>query len=198
MRRIEKIKSLAAGFLEAVANWTEKRGLSFNPRRLLARYKLPGWLISLLGVVQRLSGWEDHIRFTFDAVKEMGGDPALFASIASSWITSAGLIVAGMAYVVFVGEPKEGTLRHPWLPVIGWSVFGTCAVALSLLIGGVYVEGLRLEAYSNGQRDAHQDRAPGRGVRAVLAGGLDRRQVARAGKLTRAVSLTAPSVSRLM
>ena len=42
----------------------------------------------------------------------MGGDPEMIASVVTSPWFSAALVVSGVGYLVFVGEPQKGAVAH--------------------------------------------------------------------------------------
>jgi hypothetical protein len=93
-------------------------------------------------------------------VESMGGSPALIVSIISSWQFGLALIVVGLAYTIFVGEPKAGVQRHPALPFIAASVFAICVTLLaSLAIYGEYELQLR-KAYAAGSSGIPRDTSP--------------------------------------
>jgi hypothetical protein len=74
----------------------------------------------------------------------------MVASLISSSFFSFGLIVAGVAYTIFVGEPKSGTQRHAWWPYVAASVFAVCfAMMGSVALYGAYELQLR-KAYAAG------------------------------------------------
>jgi hypothetical protein len=102
---------------------------AFRPR------KLPGWFISILGLIERLLLWDDRIRLAYDATRELGGEPALLVNTLLSPWTGMAMIAAGLAYVVFVGEPEHGVQRHRWWPMVGWSVFALCATWIIIALG---------------------------------------------------------------
>jgi hypothetical protein len=93
-------------------------------------------------------------------VESMGGSPALIVSIISSWQFGFALIVAGLTYTIFVGEPKAGVQRHPALPYIAGSVFAVCVTLLaSFAIYGEYELQLR-KAYAAGASGIPRDTSP--------------------------------------
>jgi hypothetical protein len=91
--------------------------------------------MSVLGALKTVDEWSETVRLAYDAMRELGGEPALVADVLSSPWAGLAMIAGGMAYVVFVGEPKQGVQRHPGWPVLGWSVFGVCLTALLVGFG---------------------------------------------------------------
>ena len=50
-------------------------------------------------------------------------------SILNSSAVSIMLLVSGIAYLIFVGQPEKGVQRHPFWPYLTWSIFGLCFAA---------------------------------------------------------------------
>jgi hypothetical protein len=101
--------------------------------------KLPGWLGILLGAISRLASQEERIRQAYHLVREMGGEPEAIVTIIQSPLFSVALVIAGVTYLIFVGEPQQGTQRHPAWPIIGYSVAGICLTAMiSVFLWGQY------------------------------------------------------------
>jgi hypothetical protein len=93
-------------------------------------------------------------------VESTGGSTALVVSVISSWQFGFGLIVVGLAYTIFVGEPKAGVQRHPALPYIAASVFAICATSLAgFAIYGEYELQLR-KAYAEGASGIPRNSSP--------------------------------------
>ena len=90
----------------------------------------------------------------------MGGTPAMIATALSSWWFSLALIVGGVAYTVFVGEPEKATQRHHWWPYAA----GAFLILWLTAIGGVFAYGwfeLKMrQAYDQGMAGAPRG-APG-------------------------------------
>jgi hypothetical protein len=78
---------------------------------------------------------EEHIRHAYHFMHEMGGEPEMIATLVESPWFSFGLVAAGVTYLIFVGEPKEGVQRHPWWPIVGWSIFSLCLLGIVSVIG---------------------------------------------------------------
>jgi hypothetical protein len=72
-------------------------------------------------------------------VEAMGGTKAMIASAMTTPFFGLALVLGGVAYTVFVGEPKKGVQGHPFWPYVGWAVFAVCLTAMILvpLYGGV-------------------------------------------------------------
>jgi len=108
--------------------------------------KLPGWAEIAVGVAARISSHEERIRNAFEVMRDMGGDPEMIASVVTSPWFSAGLILSGVSYLVFVGEPQKGAQRQPWWPILGWSVVSISVVTLLSVIGYGYFQYRVIEA----------------------------------------------------
>ena len=101
--------------------------------RPFAFRKWPGWAVIVLGFGERAALYEERIREAFHIVRDMGAEPeAIVSALESPWF-SAALVIAGVGYLIFVGEPREGVQRHPWWPYVGWSVFAFCLTAIVLV-----------------------------------------------------------------
>jgi hypothetical protein len=132
-----------------------------NKLRVLSLFSLRriwGLGILAIGLLLQLGRWGwtaadylGRLDVLWRIVETMGGTPALFASVISSWQFSLALIVIGLAYTIFVGEPEVGTQRHAWWPYAAASVFFVCvAVIASVSIYGWFEVQLR-RAYDQGQ-----------------------------------------------
>jgi hypothetical protein len=100
---------------------------------LFSLRRLPGLALALLGLGWRLLDYLGRTDIFIRIVESTGGRPAMIASALSSIWFSVGLVLVGIAYVVFVGEPEKGAQRHPWWPYVGWSVFAVCLTAIILV-----------------------------------------------------------------
>jgi hypothetical protein len=109
-------------------------------RRLASLFsfrRIWGPALTVLGLVGQAMhwGWQSldilgRLDVFWRVVETMGGSPAMIASIISSWQFSLALIVVGIGYTVFVGEPESGTQRHAWWPYVAASVFFICVAAM--------------------------------------------------------------------
>lgn len=132
-------------------SWRRIWGLAITALGLLTQAIHWGWFsLDILGRLDVL--WR--------VVETMGGTPAHIASIISSWQFSLALIVVGLTYTVFVGEPKAGVQRHPWWPYIAASVFFfSFAIMATVAIYGEYELQLR-KAYAAGASGIPRDISP--------------------------------------
>jgi hypothetical protein len=108
---------------------------------LFGRIKLPGWAAILFAIITGIPDWKSRLDFWLGAVVAAGGYLGMVAAAIASPYFSPGLALAGLAYLLFVGEPKKGVQRHPWWPYVGWSIVSICfaATALTAIIGGVQI-----------------------------------------------------------
>jgi hypothetical protein len=125
----------------SLLSWRRVWGLALTALGLLGQVIHWGWLsLDVLGRLDVL--WR--------VVETIGGTPALIASIISSWQFSLALIIIGLAYTVFVGEPKAGVQRHPSLPYIAAIVFFVCLTTMATVaICGEHLVEVR-KAYAAG------------------------------------------------
>lgn len=95
-------------------------------RRPFTLRKLPGWISVLVGASSRFLEHEERIRRAYHAIHDLGGEPEMISQLIQSYWFSFGLIAAGVAYLVFVGEPEKGVQRQPWWPIVGWISVSIC------------------------------------------------------------------------
>jgi hypothetical protein len=81
----------------------------FSPRRIW------GPALTILGLIVQAAHWAGRsleilgrLDVVWRIVETMGGNRAIVARIISSWQFGLGLIVAGVGYTVFLGEPEKG------------------------------------------------------------------------------------------
>jgi len=103
-------------------------------RRLLSPQKFPGYFIAIVGLGWKILDIGGRLDFFWQAVQVMGGDAALVAMIILSPYFSVSLILFGVLYVIFVGDSVVLTIRHPAMPVVGWSIAGILLVFLSSIL----------------------------------------------------------------
>lgn len=114
-------------------------------KRLSARWKWPGWAFILLLVIEQVPDWKGRLDFWLDAAKEAGGYAGAAAIVIASPYFSLGMAAVGVLWLAFVGEPRRGIQRHPWLPYLGWAVAAFLSTVIVLTAGWgalqVYVNG---------------------------------------------------------
>jgi hypothetical protein len=100
--------------------------------------KWPGYALWFLGLVQTSIHWGwftlldniGRLDMLWRAAESAGGTPAMLTTaILWPW-TGIILIVFGVLYVVFVGEPPSGVQRHPWWPYVGWAIVAFVFVSM--------------------------------------------------------------------
>jgi hypothetical protein len=104
-------------------------------RTLLRIRRWPGFALAALGIGWRLLDVGGRLDMLSRVVEGMGGNPAMIAPIISSVWFSVGLVVLGVAYVVFLGEPKKGVQRHPAWPYVAWIVVIICLTLMIAIPG---------------------------------------------------------------
>jgi hypothetical protein len=97
--------------------------------------KLAGYAISALGLLWEIGDWGGRLDFFVRVAESMGATPAMIATAITSPWTGIVLIVTGITYVVFVGEPEKGVQRHPWWPYVGWTIFAVSLISLVYIVG---------------------------------------------------------------
>ena len=104
-------------------------------RRLTNRWKWPGWGLLVLLVLRDVPDWKSRLDFWLDAARTAGGYASMTAIVIGSPYFSVALAIAGIAWLVLVGEPRKGVQRHHWLPYLEWIVFAICFTAIVLTAG---------------------------------------------------------------
>jgi hypothetical protein len=102
-------------------------------RRLLARWKWPGWASIGLGGSRIFHLWED-LDFAFNALRSLGGEIGMIAAVITSPFFAIGLIAYGVVHLVVVGEPRRPLQHQAWV-YLGWSIFGVCLTAIIMTAG---------------------------------------------------------------
>jgi hypothetical protein len=115
-------------------------------RRPFDLRKLPGWASIALGFASRIIEHEERVRHAYDVMRELGGEPEMIAAIVESPWSSFALVLGGVAYLIFVGEPEKGVQCHYWWPIVGWSIVSLCLLGIVLVIGygSIYYLGSKL------------------------------------------------------
>ena len=129
--------------------------------------KLAGTAAMLLGLVNQLVhlGWLSldafgRVDIAWRLVESMGGTTGKAAAIVSSWQFSFALIVGGILYLVFVGEPEAGVQRHPALPYFAISVVAICLAAIVSIVAYGWFELKMREAYADGAAGVPRNSSP--------------------------------------
>jgi hypothetical protein len=107
-------------------------------KSLFSSRRIWGPALTILGLIGQAAhwGWQSldalgRLDVLWRVVETMGGTPAMIASVIASWQFSLALIIIGVGYTVFVGEPESGTQRHVWWPYLAASVFFICVAAMA-------------------------------------------------------------------
>jgi hypothetical protein len=139
-----------------------KRALSIFSWR-----KIWGLGIMLLGLPGQLIHWGwvsldflGRVDVFWHIVESMGGSRALVANFISSWQFSLGLIVVGLLYLIFVGEPRAGVQRHPSLPYVAASIFLICLTTMASVAVYGWFESQQRKAYAEGASGIPRNDSP--------------------------------------
>ncbi len=108
--------------------------------QLSSRRKRPAWFGIALWIITEIPDWRHRLDFWFGTVEAMGGYLGDAAVVLGSTYFRWGILIIALGYLVFVGEPKRGVQRHPWWPIVGWSVLGACLTAITITLGAGYFE----------------------------------------------------------
>jgi len=107
-------------------------------KKLFAPIKLPGLIWFVLGLVTRLPDWLSDLDFWNRAAARFGGGLAVLSLVVGSPFFGGGLMVAGISYLLLVGEPKR-TVRSVWWVRIGWIVTAILFLSVCGTLEAAYV-----------------------------------------------------------
>jgi hypothetical protein len=99
-------------------------------QRIVSRRKLPWWAWIALAIVREVPDWFHRADFWSATAARLEGKLGVLPSIVGSPYFSIGMIMIGLSYIIFVGEPKKDVQPRPWWPYIGWISFGILALAI--------------------------------------------------------------------
>ena len=102
-------------------------------RRLLARWKWPGWGAIGLGGTRAFHIGED-IDFALNFVRGLGGELGMIAAVLASPFFALALVLYGVGHLLLVGEPNRALRHHAWA-YVSWSVVGICFTAIVVTAG---------------------------------------------------------------
>lgn len=96
--------------------------------------KYPGYVGIVIGAAWKAFAALGNMEFISDVVRDVGGPvPMMLHIVLSGWF-SLGLIVLGLLYVIFVGEPEAGVQRHRLWPYVGWSMVTLSAAVMAIAL----------------------------------------------------------------
>lgn len=122
--------------------------------------KLPGWAALLLFVYTIIPDTISRLSFWIETAKTTGGYIAYAATAVSSPYFGPALLVAGLGWILFVGEPAKGVQRHHWLRYIGWSVIAVCVTAIIVTATYGWFELKLRQTYDEGAAGVPRGGAP--------------------------------------
>jgi len=116
---------------------------------LFTRAKFPAWAVILWEAFQGIPDWKSRVDFWVDVAKGTGGFWGGVATVISLPYFNLTLTAAALVWLGIAGEPKKGVQRHPWLPYLGWAVFGIVLSAIgSAVITGYFEFKIKSEVSS--------------------------------------------------
>jgi hypothetical protein len=99
--------------------------------RYLWRGKVPAWAVLIWNLLLLYSDWRGRLEIYLETVREMGGLTGNIASaIINPWFTPLAT-TAAVLWILFMGEPRRGVIRHPRWPIIGWIAAGCFFTAIA-------------------------------------------------------------------
>lgn len=82
-------------------------------RPLFRKYKIPGWLFVSYWVILTIPDIKSRLDFWTGALKHFGPTMVIIAQTLQNPIFGFIVLVTGVLYLIFAGEPKKGTLNYP-------------------------------------------------------------------------------------
>lgn len=104
--------------------------------RLFAPIKVPAWLVILYGLYRGIPDLLGETEWWINAARDAGGEIGLAAAVIGSPFFGPALVLGGILWLIFVGEPKRGVLRAHWWSYVGWSL--VVLLAAVVLITGTF------------------------------------------------------------
>jgi hypothetical protein len=101
----------------------EEEGPVEQLKGLFKAPKLPGWVWFLLGLIPKIPDWVGEADYWDKLAVRFGGLMSILIGVVGSPLFEGSMMVLGVGYLVFVGEPKR-TIRSVWWTRIGWVVAG--------------------------------------------------------------------------
>ncbi len=89
---------------------------------IFKEFKLPGWFLFIWGLFILIPDVKGRFDFWWDASQYLGGRVAMIGAILTHPAFGALLMISGVAYLVFVDEPKRPTVRASWPLYLGWGI----------------------------------------------------------------------------
>jgi hypothetical protein len=113
--------------------------------------KLPAWAMLGLAIYTFLPDNISRAQWWLSVAKTTGGYVAMAADVVGSPYFGPALLVFGLLWILFVGEPTAGVQRHHWLRYVGWSVFSVCLTVVIITVNNGRTELALRTAYDQGR-----------------------------------------------
>lgn len=99
-------------------------------KRLFTPIKIPAWALILYAIFSQIPDFFSRIQWWIESVGSTRSYIGLVTSMIASPYFSAALVIIGVLWLLFVGEPKVGVLRsYCWL-YVGWSMVALLVIAV--------------------------------------------------------------------
>ena len=119
---------------DGAASTAQVTGLLSPVIRYLTRAKWPAWAVLLWNAFLFYPDWKSRIDVYVDTVRGMGGVLGhVAAAMTSPWFTPAATLAA-ILWILFLGEPRWGVVRHPRWAIVGWIAAGAFFTAIVVTI----------------------------------------------------------------
>jgi hypothetical protein len=107
---------------------------------LLGTVPLPGWAMLILAIVIGVPDRKSRYEFWLATAQSTGSRIAMFAPILGHPYFPGVLAFVGIIYLVIVGFPGEGVIRHKWLPFAAWATLAVCVSVMIVTAGFGWTE----------------------------------------------------------
>jgi hypothetical protein len=107
---------------------------------VLGTVPLPGWAAILMAIFLGIPAWSEAVRFWLDTAKSTGGWAADVAPVLTNPYFPPALGVFGLLYLLIVGYPGAGLVRHRIVPIVGWLCLTVCFATVFVTAGSGYFE----------------------------------------------------------
>jgi hypothetical protein len=98
--------------------------------RLATPIKIPAWLVIGFGAYRGIPDLFSETEWWIDAARDASGAIGPAAMLIASPYFGPALVLVGVLWLIFVGEPQKGILRAHWWLYVGWAGVGLLFVGV--------------------------------------------------------------------
>lgn len=104
-------------------------------KALLGQFTVPGWLLIIIAIVIGVPDWNSRYEFWLGVAKSSGGHMSILADVLLWKYFPPALALTGVAYLLFVGNPRLAPKSHPFVSVVAWIALSCCLIAVVVTAG---------------------------------------------------------------